>query len=238
MFYFHGKANENFCLVSDSDLHVNAHFIGTRPFGRKRDFTWVDALGIMFDNHHLSIETKKLGAWDANVDRFAFSYDGMDIPILLGESSTWQSPNGDVQIERTDHVNSVNIIVNNLLEVDISIVPITKEDNTIHNYQLNLNEDCFAHFDIQFKFTNLSSVVDGVLGQTYRPDFKNPVKVGVPMPIMGGEDKFFATSLFKDDCKASKFKTTRGAMEHQQLGEKMFQCSSTKMEGGGVLCKR
>ncbi|KAI5084500.1 hypothetical protein GOP47_0000669 [Adiantum capillus-veneris] len=238
MFYFHGKANENFCLLSDIDLHINARFIGTRPHDRKRDFTWVDALGIMFDEHKLSIETKKLGAWNNVVDRFFFSYDGREFSVPLGESSTWQSPNGDVQIERTDKINSANINIVGLMSVDVNIVPITEEDNTVHKYQLKLDEDCFAHLDVQFKFMNLSSVVDGVLGQTYRPNFKNPVKVGTPMPIMGGENNFFSTSLFRNDCKANKFKTSRGTMEQQKLGERMFQCSSTTMEGGGVLCKR
>ncbi|MCO5591182.1 hypothetical protein L7F22_051975 [Adiantum nelumboides] len=238
MFYFHGKANENFCLLSDSDLHINARFIGTRPLGRKRDFTWIDALGILFDEHQLSIETKKLGAWNDDVDRFFFSYDGAEFRVPLGEESTWQSPDGSLRIERTDNVNSANIVVVGLMSVDVNIVPITKEDNNIHKYQLKLDEDCFAHLDVQFKFTNLSSVVDGVLGQTYRPDFKNPVKIGTPMPIMGGENNFFSTSLFTNDCKANKFKNSRGTMEQQKLGEKMFQCGSTTMEGGGVLCKR
>ncbi|KZV32082.1 hypothetical protein F511_31918 [Dorcoceras hygrometricum] len=39
-FYFHGRKNEDFCLVSDSNLHINAHFIGKRNPNLKRDFTW------------------------------------------------------------------------------------------------------------------------------------------------------------------------------------------------------
>ncbi|KAF7841488.1 Root cap [Senna tora] len=41
VFYFHGKSNENFALVSDSDLQINAHFIGHRPAGRSRHYTWI-----------------------------------------------------------------------------------------------------------------------------------------------------------------------------------------------------
>ncbi|KAF7119621.1 hypothetical protein RHSIM_Rhsim13G0108800 [Rhododendron simsii] len=29
-FYFHGKKDQDFCIVSDSNLHINAHFIGRR----------------------------------------------------------------------------------------------------------------------------------------------------------------------------------------------------------------
>ncbi|XP_039159582.1 uncharacterized protein LOC120289119 [Eucalyptus grandis] len=28
MFYFHGKKDKDFCLVSDPSIHINAHFIG------------------------------------------------------------------------------------------------------------------------------------------------------------------------------------------------------------------
>ncbi|RVW36432.1 hypothetical protein CK203_074773 [Vitis vinifera] len=33
VFYFHGKRNEHFSLVSDLNLQINAHFIGLRPAG-------------------------------------------------------------------------------------------------------------------------------------------------------------------------------------------------------------
>ncbi|KAH7296643.1 hypothetical protein KP509_26G032300 [Ceratopteris richardii] len=237
MFYFHGKANENFCLLSDTELHVNAHFIGTHPIDRKRDYTWVDALGIMYDHHKLSISTKRLGAWNDGVDRLSFSYDGEDVDLRVGESSMWQSFDGRVLIERTDVLNSASISVAGLMSVDVNVVPITQKDNEIHRYQLNVEEDCFAHLETQFKFINLSSIVDGVLGQTYRPDFNNPVKIGVPMPVMGGEEKFFSSSLFANDCKASKFQTPVEALQLQNTAEMTMKCGSADM-GGGVICKR
>lgn len=54
-FYFHGKKDRDFCLVSDSNLHINGHFIGRRNQDMKRDFTWVQALGILFDTHQLHV---------------------------------------------------------------------------------------------------------------------------------------------------------------------------------------
>ncbi|KAH7296639.1 hypothetical protein KP509_26G032000 [Ceratopteris richardii] len=237
MFYFHGKANENFCLVSDTELHVNAHFIGTRPADRKRDYTWVNALGIMYGHHKLSISAKRLGAWNENEDRLSLFYDGEPIDLPVGESSTWQSFDGRVLIERTDLVNRASIVVAGLMSVDIQIVPITQNDNQIHRYHLNLEEDCFAHLETQFKFSNLSSTVDGVLGQTYRSDFENPVKIGVPMPVMGGEDKFFSSSLFANDCKANKFKIPTETLKLQNIRDISFECSSVHKDGG-IICKR
>ena len=48
MFYFHGAKGGNFAVISDDNLQINMHFIGTRPEGRTRDFTWVQALAVMF----------------------------------------------------------------------------------------------------------------------------------------------------------------------------------------------
>ncbi|KAL6640797.1 hypothetical protein ACP70R_021920 [Stipagrostis hirtigluma subsp. patula] len=33
MFYFHGRRDADFCVISDRDLHINAHFIGKRRGG-------------------------------------------------------------------------------------------------------------------------------------------------------------------------------------------------------------
>lgn len=41
VFYFHGKSNEHFSLVSDLNMQINARFIGLRPAGRTRDYTWI-----------------------------------------------------------------------------------------------------------------------------------------------------------------------------------------------------
>ena len=70
----------------------------------------------------------------------------------------------------------------------------TKEDDTIHSYQIP-SDDCFAHLEVQFRFYGLTSNVEGVLGRTYQPDFKNPAKPGVAMPVVGGEYKYKTTSL-------------------------------------------
>ncbi|KAK9170444.1 hypothetical protein Syun_002584 [Stephania yunnanensis] len=89
-FYFHGKKDRDFCLLSDPDLHINAHFIGRRNRDMKRDFTWVQSLGILFDSHRVFIGARRTSIWENSVDRLSLSFDGQ--PVFLPESrgAKWQ----------------------------------------------------------------------------------------------------------------------------------------------------
>ncbi|KAH9288902.1 hypothetical protein KI387_033019, partial [Taxus chinensis] len=235
MFYFHGKSNQDFALVSDNDLQINAHFIGRRPEGRTRDFTWVQSLGIMFGTHTFTVGAKKVSEWDTNVDQFFFTFDDRAFTIPRGHESIWNaSSTARLTVERTSQCNSVNVFIDEMVELSISVVPITKEDDRVHRYQIP-SDNCFAHLEIQLKYFNPSAIVEGVLGQTYRPDFKNPVKVGVPMPIMGGEDKYKTSSLVAADCKSCIFKPYNSVSHFESLlvesTAATFDCAS-KVGGG------
>ncbi|WCJ40306.1 Late embryogenesis abundant (LEA) protein-related [Euphorbia peplus] len=205
MFYFHGAKGGNFAVISDNHLQINAHFIGTRPQGRTRDFTWVQALNVMFDDHNLVISANKISQWSHDVDALTVRWDGKEMNIPVNGETKW----GDerkVQVERTDDRNSVRVKVEGLLEMDIRVRPIGKQENIVHKYELPEN-DAFAHLETQFKFNNLSNLVEGILGKTYRPDYVSSAKTGVPMPVMGGEDKYQTLSLFSPLCRACRFQT-------------------------------
>lgn len=90
---------------------------------------------------------------------------------------------------------------------------------------------------MQFNFFSLSPSVNGVLGQTYQPDFVTPVKLGVPMPIMGGSQKFITSSLFSPDCKATQFSSSADSKE-TVLSTFPIHCSSDNVEGKGLACRR
>lgn len=110
-------------------------------------------------------------------------------------------------------------------------VPVTAEDAIIHKYGIPAG-DCFSHLEVQFKFFALSEKVEGVLGQTYRPDFENPVKRGVPMPIMGGEDRYATDSIVSTNCKSCIFSAK--AMESTA-----DVAAAGKMNNGcRVVCRR
>ncbi|KAL5743632.1 hypothetical protein ACOSQ2_026748 [Xanthoceras sorbifolium] len=243
MFYFHGKTNEHFSLVSDSNLQINARFIGRRPEGRLRDNTWIQALGLMFDSHTLTLAANKVAQWDDEVDQLVLSYDGTTIYLPEHHHlSTWLAPDSRLVVERTAQYNSVTVTLEGVFEISVNVVPVTKEDNRIHKYQIPYSEDCFAHLEVQFKFFNLSENVEGVLGQTYRSDFQNPVKRGVAMPIMGGEDKYKTSSLDTSDCKYCIFSSSsssNGGGKLLVLDPAMtLDCTSNAGGGRGVVCRR
>ncbi|CAO2833419.1 unnamed protein product [Amaranthus hypochondriacus] len=239
VFYFHGKSNQHFSLVSDHNLQINAHFIGLRPSGRSRDYTWIQALGILFTSHTLSLEATRAATWDEEIDHLKFSYDGQELDLPEGYSSSWSSSNETLKIERTDRKNSVVVIVRDIAEISVNVVPITKEDDRVHNYQIP-PDDCFAHLEVQFRFFGLSSDVEGVLGRTYRPDFESPAKLGVAMPVVGGEDRYRTSTLLAADCKSCLFSPVRVPQRDlnfmKDLG--ILDCTGSTSIGQGIVCKK
>lgn len=204
VFYFHGRKGEHFSLASDPRFQINARFIGLRPAGRSRDFTWIQALGFMFGSHRFTVDAARTERWDDEVDHLQFSYDGEPFEIPEGHMSSWSSPDGQLTVERTGRTNSVTVKLERMAEASINVVPVTKEDDRIHKYQIP-SDDCFAHLEVQFRFHGLSPEVEGVLGRTYQPDYVNPAKQGVAMAVLGGEDKYWTSSLLSPRCNACVF---------------------------------
>ncbi|KAF6163207.1 hypothetical protein GIB67_025071 [Kingdonia uniflora] len=239
VFYFHGKSNQYFSLISDPNLQINARFIGHRPEGRSRDYTWIQALGIMFNSHSFTLEAKHSTKWDDEVDQLQFSYNGKVLEIPEGHLSEWNSPELDLIVERTSSKNSVTVTLPEVAEISINVIPVTEQDDKVHNYQIPSN-DCFAHLEVQFRFFGISTDVEGVLGQTYRPDFKNPAKPGVAMPVVGGDDKYRTTSLISSDCASCKF-SPAGAAEKENLlvmDYGTLDCSHGINNGNGIVCRK
>nr|CAD1818298.1 unnamed protein product [Ananas comosus var. bracteatus] len=100
----------------------------------------------------------------------------------------------------------------------------------------NITADhCSAHLDLAFKFHDLTERVDGVLGRTYRKNYTSRAKVGVAMPVLGGDrDQFTASGLFAVDCAVSRFRT--GASAGKEYAD---MHGKSGPEGRGVLlCNR
>ncbi|XP_050110689.1 uncharacterized protein LOC126589446 [Malus sylvestris] len=239
VFYFHGKKNEYFSLVSDPNLQINARFIGIRPEGRAKDNTWIQALGLLFDSKSFSLEASKASTWVDEINHLKFTYNGEELIIAESHLSTWESADNAIIVERTSSKNSVLVILLGVAEISVNVVPVTKEDDRIHNYQLP-SDDCFAHLEVQFRFYDLSSNVEGVLGRTYQPDFKNPAKPGIAMPVLGGEHKYRTTSLFSADCTACVFTqpSELDQTDSRVMDYGMLDCTGNSFGGNGIVCRK
>ncbi|RXH83452.1 hypothetical protein DVH24_005705 [Malus domestica] len=240
-FYFHGKRDQDFCIVSDSNLHINAHFIGKRYQTMKRDFTWVQSLGILFGNHKLYIGAKTTSTWDDSNDRLSLSVDGQTISLPDSEGANWQSilSAGALSITRTKNTNSVEIEAEGNFKIKAVVVPITEKESLIHNYGVT-EEDCFAHLDLSFKFYALSGEVSGVLGQTYASNYVSRVKMGVVMPVLGGDKEFASSTIFASDCEVARFTgeiATNDFSNNYDHYASTMNCASG-VDGRGVVCKR
>ncbi|KAK6936186.1 Root cap [Dillenia turbinata] len=235
-FYFHGKKDKDFCIVTDSNLHINAHFIGRRNENMKRDFTWVQSIGILFHTRRLYVAAKKTAMWDDSVDRLALAFDGEPVLLPDGEGAKWSSPSlPRVTISRSQETNAVVIEAEGNFRIKANVVPITQKDSQIHNYGIT-EEDCFAHLDLSFKFYSLSGEANGVLGQTYGSNYVSRVKMGVAMPVLGGDREFSSSSLFATDCAFARFKGHFNSTDQFEYAD--VSCASGMGGLAGVVCKK
>jgi hypothetical protein len=205
-FYFHGKRERDFCIVSDANLHINAHFIGTHNPDMKRDFTWVQALGVTFgDGHRLYIGARKAVEWDEEEDYVQIALDGKPVEVDAAKNARWVSKSvSRLSVTRIDTVNTVLVELEGVFSISANAVPITDEDSRVHSYG-KTGKDSLVHLDLGFKFHALTKSIDGVLGQTYRSNYVNKVNVTAKMPIMGGAPKYLSTGLFSTDCNVSQY---------------------------------
>ncbi|KAL6595506.1 hypothetical protein ACP70R_047846 [Stipagrostis hirtigluma subsp. patula] len=237
-FYFHGRRDADFCVVSDRDLHINAHFIGKRGDGMSRDFTWIQAIAVLFDGgHKLYVGARKTAAWDDDVDRLEITLDGEAVHLPEGADATWTSAAVPaLTVTRTKATNGVLVALDGRFKIRANAVPITEEESRVHRYGVAA-DDCLAHLDLAFKFDTLTGDVHGVVGQTYRSDYVNHFDVKASMPTMGGESSFATSNLFAADCAVSRFGLGRhhdGAAVMSELAG--VTCASGS--GPGVVCKK
>ncbi|KAL8151149.1 hypothetical protein V2J09_020957 [Rumex salicifolius] len=235
-FYFHGQKEKDFCLVTDSNLHINGHFIGNRNENMKRDFTWVQSLGILFGGHKLYVGARKTATWNDALDRLVVVFDGVPVSLPELRGASWNSSAAALTVTRSEKTNSVVMEAKGSFKIKAVVVPITEKESAIHNYGMT-SDDCLAHLDLSFKFFSLTDDVNGVLGQTYAPTYVSRVKMSAVMPVLGGDREFSSSSLFATDCSVSRFAGNSDDAPFSAYDHPKLDCS-TGIAGAGVVCKR
>lgn len=205
----------------------------------------MQSIGILFDNHKVVVSAKRTSNWDDNVDRLAITVNDKPLDLPKDEKSMWRAPHASpsVTITRTRKTNGVKVEVADNFRVTATVIPITEHESKVHNYDINTNEDCYAHLELEFKFYNLTNTVDGVLGQTYRSNYVSKAKISSAMPVMGGAEKYKSSNLLSTDCAVSKFGSVKGAETIlKNKGNDQFEYSSLRcssgIKGNGIVCKR
>ncbi|PKI59685.1 hypothetical protein CRG98_019926 [Punica granatum] len=156
-FYFHGRKDEDFCLASDNDFHVNAHFIGKRNLNLTRDFTWVQSIGVIFACHKLLIAAERTSTWDGKIDHLSLALDDIPANVPTIEGFTWRSPSAPyVSFTWSGPTNGVVVEVKGKFRINADVVPITADESRVHGYNIT-DDSCFAHLELGFKFYNMSS---------------------------------------------------------------------------------
>ncbi|KAF3776472.1 hypothetical protein EJ110_NYTH48175 [Nymphaea thermarum] len=238
-FYFHGKKDKDFCLVTDTNLHINGHFIGRRGDGMKRDFTWVQSIGVLFGTHKLFLGAKKVAQWNDAVDQLAIAFDGEPVSLPTTENAEWTAADSSLTITRSGSTtNEVVLEAQNNFKIAAKVVPITKQDSMVHRYGIS-DDDCFAHLDLGFRFYALTGSVNGVLGQTYADNYESRAKIGLKMPVLGGDREFASSGLFTTDCAVARFKgIVPSSVEGAVVSDDGDLKCKTGFNGRGMICKK
>lgn len=189
----------------------------------------------MFGSHNFTLEATKAENWDQEADHLKFTYNGMSLSVPIGHLVVWNSPDQNLELERTSATNSVRVTIQEIVEISANVVPVTEEEDTIHSYGVPEN-DCFAHLEVQFRFFDLSPKVEGILGRTYRPSFKNPAKPGVDMAVIGGDDKYRTSSLLLADCNYCTVFSPGKMVTERNLPMDFGSLVCTG--GNGIVCKK
>lgn len=224
-FDFTGVPGTSYCLISDSHIHVNAHYGGRYDrWGNEtsKPLTWIRQIGILWGHHTVKLAVREGARWEYDHGYMAsMEVDGEPVS-LAQEGDSLTSAGGAIRIrwvaaKRRDADDLVDVYEVNV--GDVLLVRLTLRPEVAI---LRTSTDAVVHFDVEFPMADLSEGVHGVLGQTYRSDHKGRIShqalehddvLGVDVVkgrnaegFLDGEvEDYASTSLLKADCKVARF---------------------------------
>ncbi|CAI5512308.1 unnamed protein product [Closterium sp. Naga37s-1] len=180
-FEFNGAPEKTFCLLTDSNVHVNMQMRGyydTRTVGAtvlrngKAVRTWIRALGFVWraaagEAEHKFRLVARAGKQQERGDGFLdlAEIDGKALPRMTKEGETLSLPGGlaftYVGVESGGFVKDVyRVTIAGLLDMEIKL--------RVAHPLLQTPDDAEAHINLAFDGVEATEQVHGIIGQTYR----------------------------------------------------------------------
>jgi hypothetical protein len=229
---FNGELNKAFCLITDTDFHINALLKGYKsdityhatvgPDG-KAIRSWIREVGFLWKRGHTLKMVARDGKQQERGDGFIASatLDGAPLAIpsqpgqtISKDSLAWTFVG--VSMKGPYEIEEYNLVIANLIDVSISV--------RVAHPLLQTPDSAEVHFNLKFNDLKVTSKVHGVLGQTYRDTPEQLMKavryselsqlLGQPIAADAESGKGFLEGTVQDyeptevlaaDCKVSAF---------------------------------
>eukprot|EP00899_Mesostigma_viride_P008980 jgi/Mesvir1/18083/Mv09384-RA.4 len=193
-FDFNGVADQNYCIVSDKQVQVNAHFMGAAagnalasPEADAR--TWMDQLAIMHGSDRILIDA----AAGANAT-YTTSLGNVVVngEALVGRMAMKKLPSG-ITVSRKN--TRMTVVVPGVVAVKVEVVRAAFWEAGAGPGKNFLN--------LQLMQFNATSAVHGVLGQSYAANSKTSVPEGRAAD-------YVTSGIFAADCHFNQFVDAEG----------------------------
>ncbi|GJP32902.1 hypothetical protein CLOM_g17487 [Closterium sp. NIES-68] len=191
-FDFSGRPGEDYALISDAHVAVQAHFDGRwgKWEGRNKALTWMRQISILWGHHTIVFEARTGWAADYRtgyLQRLVVDSEEVKLGVPGSHLESASFFDGQVDIKWAaakkvlgdDLVDEYEVRIGDILALRLTLRP--------EIAMLRTEDDGLVHFTVDVMSAKLSPNVHGVLGQTYRPDFAGRL----------GKQKLVYSELFK-----------------------------------------
>lgn len=170
-----GEPGNNYCLLSDKHIHLNAYFGGrfdkwgdnpTKPL------TWIRKLGILWGEHTITLSAREGASWQYDSGYMSkMEVDGVEV-VLRKEGESVSLVNGEIEISwLAAKMNSGDDLVDVYL-VKVGKALLMRLTLRPEIEMLRTPEDGIVHFNVEIPKSDFSDSVHGVMGQTFRSDHR------------------------------------------------------------------
>eukprot|EP00899_Mesostigma_viride_P005057 jgi/Mesvir1/14552/Mv05235-RA.5 len=189
-FDFNGIAGHSYCILTDKQVHVSAHFMGAvdskaSAAGSQPDYrTWMDQISIMHGNDRILIDAM----WVPG-SAYAVSFGTVRIngEPLLGRTAMKKLPSGTT-VSRSK--TRVLVSVPGLLVAEVEVIRAAFWEAGAGPGANFLN--------LQIKQFNGTPAAHGILGQSYSRQSEGAA-------FEGSAEDYASTGIFANDCRFNQF---------------------------------